>query len=116
MIRHVLPNRRENSETIRYVRNGGTAEYFITFWCFANGELGEVFVSSDRPTSELADTIRDGAVLLSIALQYGTPLAVLRAAITRNHNECASSLIGEVLDVLYARLAEDEPKTGEQNG
>jgi ribonucleoside-diphosphate reductase alpha chain len=91
-------------------------EYYIGFGRFADGSLAEVFVSCSHPTTELADTIRDASVLLSIALQYGTPLAVLRAAITRNHNEGAASLIGEVLDVLHARLAEDELKTGEQNG
>lgn len=58
----------------------------------------EVFISGTKAGSEVEATARDGAVLLSIALQYGVPLDVMRGAITRDQNGAPSSIIGAVVD------------------
>jgi hypothetical protein len=41
---------------------------------------------------------RDGAILLSLALQHGTPLETIANAITRNCRGEADSIIGAVVD------------------
>ena len=46
---------------------------------------------------------RDGAVLLSLALQYGVPLETIKHAITRDGQGQPQSIIGAVVD----RLSED---------
>ena len=61
-----------------------------------------MFIASNRPSSPIADVYRDASVLLSIALQCGTPLTELSAAITRLTNGEPASLIGAVLDELAA--------------
>jgi hypothetical protein len=58
----------------------------------------EVFISGTKAGSEVEATARDGAVLLSIALQYGVPLDVMRGAITRELNGAPSSIIGAVVE------------------
>jgi ribonucleoside-diphosphate reductase alpha chain len=58
----------------------------------------EVFISGTKAGSEVEATARDGAVLLSIALQFGVPLDVMRGAITRDASGAPSSIIGAVVD------------------
>jgi hypothetical protein len=63
--------------------------------------VGEVFISSHRKTSTPLDaTARDTAVLMSLALQYGVPLSVIKGAITREGNGEASSIAGVVVDFI----------------
>jgi hypothetical protein len=63
----------------------------------------EVFISGTKAGSEVEAIARDGAVLLSIAFQYGVPLDVIRGAITREQSGAASSIIGTVIDQLATR-------------
>jgi hypothetical protein len=60
----------------------------------------EVFICAPKAGSEHEATARDGAVLLSIALQYGVPLEVMRGALTRSGNGAPASVIGAVVDLL----------------
>jgi hypothetical protein len=59
-----------------------------------------------RCVAPLAQPIaRDGAVLLSLALQYGAELENIRSAITRDEQGAPSSVVGAVID----RLCEATP-------
>ena len=98
------PNRRR-SETIQIKwppEHLKCPTYFISASRDKEGHPYEVFIASNRPSSPIADVYRDASVLLSIALQCGTPLAELSAAITRLTNGEPASLIGAVLDELSA--------------
>ena len=97
--RQVLPHRRA-SETAT-VRHGDRA-FDVTFGRRPDGTVGEVFVSGPKAGSSLEAVARDGAVLLSLALQHGMPLEVMRHAITREANGEPSTIIGRVLDLLAA--------------
>ena len=49
-----------------------------------DGRLAEIFIDASKPSNDAADDARDAAVAMSIALQHGTPLEAIRAALTRD--------------------------------
>lgn len=95
--RERLPNRRRSE--IRDFTFAGN-NFSVGFAQFADGRLGEIFISSERPGSAIEAIARDGAVAVSFALQHGADLASLRAALTRNHCGGPASPIGAALDCL----------------
>lgn len=86
----------------------------ITVGRFASGRIGEVFIDTPvhdgRKSSERQIALRnDIATLISIALQYGAPIEVLRAAMARadvnymgTMKSMPHSIAGTVLDQLAA--------------
>jgi len=65
-----------------------------------NAPITEVFVNASKVDSDVDLSIRDAAVVISIALQYGVPVASLAHATGRNMDGKASSPIGAILDIL----------------
>jgi hypothetical protein len=59
------------------------------------------------PQRRAAETF-DAAVVLSLALQHGTPVDAIRHAITRNGRGEPSSILGAILDRLQAPAAPGE--------
>jgi hypothetical protein len=98
-VREALPNRRF-SETFDMRRGDRRAIFKITVGYYRDGRVGEVFISGAKVGSELEAVARDGAVLLSIALQHGVDLETIRRAITREQNGGPSTIIGAVVDNL----------------
>ena len=98
-IRTPLPQRRF-CETTEVRMPGQRAVFAVTVGRYHDGTIGEVFVSGAKAGSETEAVARDGAVLLSIALQYGVPLGAFRTALTRNLDGSPSSIIGAVVDRL----------------
>lgn len=96
-VRRELPQRRYG-ETFELRHAGHRSAFAITVGRYPNGDVGEVFVSGAKAGSEVDAVARDGAVLLSLALQFGIPLDTVRRAITRNGDGSASSIIGAVAD------------------
>lgn len=95
--RNDLPARRE-SETFE-LRHGDLRTVFaVTLGFYPGGAIGEVFISGAKAGSEVEAVARDGAVLLSIALQHGVPMEILKRAITRDLDGKASSIVGTVID------------------
>ncbi len=97
--RAVLPNRRagENFE----MRHGGKNTVFvITTGHYPDGRVGEVFISGAKAGSEVDAVARDGAILLSLALQHGVPLETMKHAMTREPDGSASTIVGAVVDRL----------------
>lgn len=63
---------------------------------------GEIFINASRtPGTELDTMCRDAAIIFSLATQHGTPIDVIRSALTRDANGAASSIVGEILDRLH---------------
>ena len=75
----------------------------VTVGYYADGSLGEVFVTAPKVGSSLEAIARDAAVLLSIAIQHRVPLDTLRHAVTREQDGSPSSIIGAVVDELCGR-------------
>jgi hypothetical protein len=97
MLRRELPRRR-HAETFELRHAGQREPFVVTLGYYADGDIGEVFVGGAKAGSEVEAVARDGAVLLSLALQHGISLNVIRHALTRNQDGTASSIIGAVVD------------------
>lgn len=97
--RRVLPQRRLN-ETFELTHGGQNTRFQVTLGFFREGDIGEVFVSGAKAGSEVDALSRDGAVLISLGIQYGVPIEVMRHAVTRERDGRASTIVGAVVDVI----------------
>ena len=95
--RERLPNRRA-SESFTFECGG--LRYHATISYFADGRIGEVFITNIKPSSQSDVNARDAAVVASLALQFGCPIDVLRKALMRDPRGVASSPLGIALDSL----------------
>jgi ribonucleoside-diphosphate reductase alpha chain len=96
-VRERLPNRRASeSFTFEY----GGLRYHATISYFADGRVGELFITNTKPSSQSDVNARDAAVAASLALQFGCPIDVLRKALLRDPRGVASSPLGSALDHL----------------
>jgi len=96
-LRDVLPQRRR-CETFNMRFGGQNTLFTVTVGYYADDRIGEVFIDGAKPGSEMADITRDGAVLLSLALQHGVPLPTMRHAVCRDKADNATTIIGAVID------------------
>ena len=63
--------------------------------------LGEVFIAAAKSAGSQVDaTARDAAILISLGLQHGIPIDVIKGALTREPNGEASSIAGRVVDFI----------------
>jgi hypothetical protein len=95
--RRRLPNRRA-SESFAFEAAG--LRYTATVSRFADGSVGEVFLTKVNSRADV--NARDAAVVVSIALQYGVPIEVIRKALMRNADGTASGPLGAALDLIVA--------------
>jgi hypothetical protein len=100
---YASPENRRPSETLRFEHDGH--RYFATIG-FANlddrlrGKISEVFMDAGKPGSSVQHMARDGAVILSLALQHGCPIDVLRRAVTRLDDGSPAGPFGKILDLI----------------
>ncbi len=66
----------------------------------SDGAIRELFINSGKTGASMETMSRDCAVLLSIALQHGTPIDTMRKAISRNADGTPQGPIGVLLDML----------------
>jgi ribonucleoside-diphosphate reductase alpha chain len=97
--RRVLPQRRR-CETFEMAFGGLTKGHTITVGVFEDGSLGEVFISGGKSGEMVEAIARDGAVLLSMALQHGVSLDTIKHSITRDSFGRPLSIVGAVVDQL----------------
>ena len=97
MTRRILPQRRA-SETfdLRF----WSQNFTITVGRYPDGMIGEVFIDGGKTGQDIQSTARDAAVVLSLALQHGTPILTIQRAVTRNSNGEAASILGATVDCL----------------
>ena len=94
--RRRLPNRRF-SQTFNFEVEG--QKYVATVSFFDEGNLAEMFVNSSGKLGSTADiNAADGAVAVSLALQYGCPTDVLQKAMKRNADGSPQGPLGAALD------------------
>jgi hypothetical protein len=108
MSRRELPTRRY-SETFELAHNSHRNKFSITVGLYPEGDVGELFISGAKTGSDLEAHIHDAAIAISIALQYGAPLAVLAHAMTREANGAPSTVVGRALDVLTGKSFPPDP-------
>ncbi|MGX1151406.1 TSCPD domain-containing protein [Bradyrhizobium ottawaense] len=116
--RRVLPQRRR-AETFEIAWGGFDRCFAVTLGFYPDGAVGEVFITGGKSGQEIEAIARDGAVAVSLALQYGAPIDSLVSAITRDERGNPSSIIGAVLDRLAPQgsqtpLDESQPVRSER--
>ena len=67
---------------------------------FAEGEVAEIFIGSNKAGSAAGIMASDAAIAASLALQHGCPLEVLRKALGRDSHDHASGPLALALDLL----------------
>ena len=99
-MRRVLPQRR-SAETfdLRFWNQPST----VTIGFYADGTPGEVFIDGCKTGNDIQSIARDAGVLLSLALQHGTPIEAIRHAVTRGASEEPASLLGAVVDSIETK-------------
>lgn len=97
MTRTRLPNRR--ASTTFDIEAGGR-KYRCTVSRYADGSIGELFLSNNKAGSDSDTAARDSAVVCSIALQFGVPLEIIRHALMRDSQGRPSGTLGVALDLL----------------
>jgi hypothetical protein len=102
--RRILPQRRR-AETFEMAFGGLNRCHTVTLGFYDDGALGEVFINGGKSGEQVEAIARDGAVILSLALQYGANLSNIKSAITRDGQGAPASIIGAVVD----RLSEETP-------
>lgn len=107
-MRELLPMRR-HCETFNMTFGGQLTTFAVTVGYYNDGRPGEVFIDGAKSGTEMIAITRDGAVLLSLGLQYGVPLTTMQHAITRNADSTAATIIGAVIDRIVAH-EDQQPK------
>lgn len=74
--------------------------YSVGVGRFEDGSLAEVFIDPYRHSTDAADDARDGALVLSLALQHGAGVDTIRHAVTRNTAGEPAGIIGAALDLI----------------
>src|SRR5580704_11407800 len=103
-LRQRLPNRRA-SETFDVEVTG--RRYRCTISRFADGRLGEIFLSNNKSGSDSDTAARDSAIVCSIALQFGADVETIRKALCRDGRGNASGPLGVALDILAKGIEKD---------
>jgi hypothetical protein len=78
--------------------------YTATASWFRDGRLAELFLANHKSNSAADVNARDAAIAVSLALQHGVEVEIIRRALCRDSRGRASGPLGAALDC----LAEDE--------
>jgi hypothetical protein len=76
--RRTLPNKRAGK--IRVIEHEGH-HYRVTFSCFSDGKLAEVFLDVGRPNAQIQAQANDVGILTSLLLQHGVAPHVIRRSV-----------------------------------
>ena len=95
--RERLPNRRL-AETFGFPCN--ELPYTCTAGRFADGRIGEIFLTNGKSGSDADTSARDAAIAASFALQHGSTIDEIRHALCRDSNGKAIGPLGVALDLL----------------
>jgi ribonucleoside-diphosphate reductase alpha chain len=95
--RERLPNRRA-SETFDFEVGG--LRYCATISHYEDGRIGEIFLASRKAGSQADTAARDSAIVLSLAVQHGADLEIIRRGLCRDGRGHASGPLGRALDLI----------------
>jgi ribonucleoside-diphosphate reductase alpha chain len=104
MSREPLPHRRPAATISLYI---GGSTYAVTAGFRPDGRLAEVFVNAPKVGTDIEAILRDGAILLSFALQHGAKLDDLVHSMTRDTNGEVASVLGQLAEAVQRNLADE---------
>lgn len=67
---------------------------------YSDGRLGEIFIDNHKAGSAIGALVRDGAIILSFALQHGADLAAIGKAVARDGAGRPLGPIGQAIDII----------------
>lgn len=105
----IRPDNRRRGLTIDVAHGPPAARQFyaVNVGMLKDGSPIEIFISVKKKAgSDVEAVVRDCAILASLAIQYGAPLEELRAAVTRDDDGSAATVIGSALDAILEERAE----------
>jgi hypothetical protein len=94
-----LPNRRA-SISFNFEHRG--LGFTCTYSRFADGNVGEVFITNHKVNSAVDVDARDAAIILSFALQHGADISAIGKALCRDPRGNPSGVMAAALDVIIA--------------
>jgi len=97
--RQRLPNRRFSTTFDLEVAG---LRYTCTCSWFADGTIGEVFLSNHKNNSSADTAARDSAIAFSFAVQHGADAEQIRRALCRDSHGNPSGPLAAALDYLLA--------------
>jgi ribonucleoside-diphosphate reductase alpha chain len=95
--RRRLPARRDS---VTFDLESQGLKFTATISRGADGTIQEIFLQNHKAGSSAGINAQNSAVVCSIALQYGVPLAVIRRALMRDSQGRASGPLGTALDAI----------------
>jgi hypothetical protein len=99
--RERLPNRRASVSSTLEHRG---LRYTATYSHFPDGRVAEIFINNHKINSAVDIEARDGAIVLSFALQHGADIAAIARALSRDP-QGKPGLMGAVVDRVIAEYA-----------
>ena len=102
--RRRLPDRREHE--VLAIEHAGL-KFTAGIGRFDDGRLAELFINTEKSGTSFDVALRDSAILLSLALQFGADVDTIWRALVRNGDGSASGAIGAVLDQIAAMEARE---------
>lgn len=96
-MREILQNRR--SHEVFEINHDGH-RYIVGVGHFPCGKPAEVFINSPKVGTSADINARDGAILLSLLMQYGVDISAVAHALTHNSDGNPSGPIGRIASML----------------
>ena len=100
--REILPQRRQCE---RFEFSDGKIRYVAEIGFYPDGRPGEIFLSANKVGTDIHTYVRDSAIAISFALQFGCDVETIRAAFTRRPDGSPEGPLGILMDMLAARAA-----------
>jgi len=92
-----LPNRRA---CLTFEAEAGGLKYTVTVGRYADGRIGELFITNYKSNSAADTNARDAAIAFSFAVQHGADSEAIRLALCRDSYGRPSGPLGAALDLL----------------
>ena len=99
--RLVLPNRRESEV---FELEAGGLRFTASVSRFADGRIGELFISNQKCNSAADTNARDSAIAFSFAVQHGADAEAIRRALSRDAQGRALGPLGQALDRIAGEI------------
>lgn len=74
--------------------------YSVSVGYYPDGRIGEIFLRVGKSGTHINTYVRDSAIAISFALQYGATIEDIRSALTRDAQGVAEGPLGALLDML----------------
>ena len=109
MNRDPLPNRREH-EVVEFFHRG--IPYTFGVGRYDDGRPAEAFIDGVKSGADAQIVARDGAILLSLLLQFGCPVELIQHALSREEDGSPQGPIGVLVDDLAGGMPREREEGG----